>query len=249
MKSSETAPFVLKRPIFFFFERHQAETAMAKSVASQRQGRAVQLLFKAVLLGLGPVLLPSVLAWSSKALQLSAEPRWLKLVVTYLPWICWLGALLLFQQAFQLWRGAPKGDRPTGAILPAQLQPLRNQGWRFQCQEREGEGQIVATSPEGKAYCMVLKGDRARVGSDDQQVFRLYDQSSQPFPADFIDQTKRRSHQVQQQLKLARVVPVLVFTEAILALMNNPVNGVWVISMTNLRPWLLQQESRKTNRS
>ena len=111
-----------------------------------------------------------------------------------------------------------------------------------------GDGQLVATSPSGKTYCIVFKGDRGRVGTDGRQVFRLYDNAPQPFPANFIEQTKQRSSRVQQrvkQVKSKQVVPVLAFTEAIVNLDRNPISGVWVVAVSELRRLLLQQETQK----
>ena len=121
------------------------------------------------------------------------------------------------------------------------------QRWKLDSSAVGGDGQVVATSPRGKTYCIVFKGDRGRVGTDGRQVFRLYDSAPQPFPANFIEQTKQRASRVQQRLKQVKskqVVPVLAFTEAIVNLDRNPVSGVWVVQVTDLRRLLLQQETQ-----
>lgn len=213
---------------------------MAQSVAAQRQTRAVKLLLKAVCLVLLPLLLPLVL----DALPVDFRSGALAMVAKYLPLLCWLGALLLFWQAWQLWQSS-NTKRGTGPLIPAELRPLQNQRWQLDSSAIGGDGQIVAQSPKGRTYCILFKGDRGRLGTDGRQVFRLYDQTPQPFPVNFVEQAKQRAARTQQRLKQIKakpVVPVLVFTAAIVELDRNPIGGVWVLPADGLRRWLLQQE-------
>lgn len=217
---------------------------MAKSVVAQRQARAVKTLIEAVILALLPLFAPLLL----DALPVDIRSGPLAPVVKYFPIVCWAWALYLLWQAWQLWQSAAKANRATGSFIPKELQPLQNQHWQLESSAVGGDGQLVATSPSGKTYCIVFKGDRGRVGTDGRQVFRLYDNAPQAFPANFIEQTKQRSSRVQQrvkQVKSKQVVPVLAFTEAIVNLDRNPISGVWVVAVSELRRLLLQQETQK----
>lgn len=214
---------------------------MAQSVIAQRQTRAVKTLVEAVILAILPLLAPLIF----KALPFELPLGPLAPFVQYLPLLCWAWALYLLWQAWQLWQSAAKANRATGAFIPAELKPLERQRWSLDSSNVGGDGQVVATSPSGKTYCIVFKGDRGRVGTDGRQVFRLYDNAPQPFPANFIEQTKQRSSRMQQrvkQVKSKQVVPVLAFTEAIVELDRNPISGVWVVQVADLRRLLLQQE-------
>lgn len=214
---------------------------MVKSVAVQRQSRAVKTLVEAVILALLPLFLPLLL----DALPVDLRSGPFAPVVKYFPLVCWAWALFLLWQAWQLWQSAAKASRATGAFIPAELKPLERQSWTLDSTAVGGDGQIVATAPSGQTYCIVFKGDRGKVGTDGRQVFRLYDNAPQPFPANFIQQTQQRSSRVQQRLKQVKskpVVPVLAFTEAIVELDRNPVSGVWVVQVADLRRLLLQQE-------
>lgn len=215
---------------------------MAKSVVAQRQTRAVKTLLEAVILALLPLLAPLLL----DALPFDIPSGPLAPVTKYLPLVCWAWAVYLLWQAWQLWQSAAKANRATGAFIPPALKPLQNQNWQLDSSAVGGDSQLVATSPSGNTYCIVFKSDRGKVGTDGRQVFRLYDNAPQPFPGNFIEQTKQRSSRVQQrvkQVKSKQVVPVLAFTEAIVDLDRNPISGVWVVAVAELRRLLLQQES------
>lgn len=217
---------------------------MAKSVAAQRQSRAVKTLIEAILLALLPLAIPFAVPWGLSAFKLASQPPWLTLTLNSLSWLCWAWALLLLWQAWRMWQSASKADRATGAFIPVELRPLQNQNWTLDSSAVGGDGQIVAKAPSGQTYCIVFKSDRGKVGTDGRQVFRLYDSSPQPFPANFIDQVKQRSARVQQRVRARQVVPVLAFTEAIVALDRNPISGVWVVQVSDLRRLLLQQEAQ-----
>jgi hypothetical protein len=103
-----------------------------------------------------------------------------------------------------------------------------------------GDNQTVATSPQGKTFCIVVKTDRGRIGSDGRTVFRLVDQTQNPFSTDFIAQTKQRAARVQQRLRLSHVVPVLAFSDALVAIESNPILGVYVMKAEDLRRSLLE---------
>lgn len=223
---------------------------MAKTIASQRQGRALQLLFKALLLALFPLaLLFGADQFNLTTLPFFSEPV-AEIVLKYLPWLCWGWAALLGWQALGQWRrSGGNGPRATGAFVPAELLPLQSQGWKLDSTAVGGDGQIVATSPRGKVYCIVLKGDRGRIVSDGKGIFRQYDNTPQPFAADLIAQTKQRAAQVQQRLGTKKVLPVLAFTEAIVHLDHSFVAGVQVVGMVELRRSLLHLEQAQTSSS
>ncbi len=175
-------------------------------------------------------------------IQTALQPFW-PLLSAVLPW--GIGAIALYA----IWKGiawllrSSHRSRPAVNKAPlAELQPLQQQGWKFELgsSAETGDRQIIARSPQGKAYCIIVKAERGRIGSDGRTVFRLYDQSRQPFSSDFILQTKQRTARTQQRLHLrTAVVPVLAFAEAVVAVEPSLVAGVHVVSVADLRRTLL----------
>lgn len=213
---------------------------MSSSNVRQRIAGA-QAIFQGVCIALLPFAVPLVLqtfpqvAATVQPIQSSLEP-----ILPWLPWGCWAIAVLLIGSGLRRLLTLSKDNRPIAtSVLPA-LQPLKGQGWQFQSSVTAGDNQTLARSPSGRAFCIVIKAERGRIGSEGRQVFRLVDQSRNPFPSDFITQTRQRSSRVQQAMRLKHVTPVLAFSDAIVAIDSNPVAGVYVVQAQDLRRLLLE---------
>lgn len=215
------------------------------TLAERQRLAALKSILLGVAIALVPLATPQVLkvvptlATAVKGLTPILGP-----VLPWLAWVCWaIAALYLWQGLDKLLRSRQGRPSASARILPA-LMPLQQQGWRFEnnpsAAKNGTDPQTIATSPQGKAFCIVIKSERGRIGSDGRTVYRLVDQTQNPFPTDFIDQTKQRAARAQQRLQLSHVVPVLAFSDAILAIEQNPVLGVYVVQMDDLRRSLLQ---------
>ena len=211
------------------------------SPADRQRIAALTSIVQGVVVAILPFLVP-VLFTAVPALASAVEPFrsiWEPLL-PWLRWACWACGLLFVGTGIRRLLNASKRDRPIGtSVLPA-LQPLQKQGWQFQSSVAAGDQQTLAKSPQGDAFCIVVKAERGRIGSDGRTVFRLVDQSQNPFPVDFISQTKQRAARAGQAMRLKRVVPVLVFSDAIVAIDRNPVTGVHVVQAKDLRRLLLE---------
>ncbi len=213
---------------------------MASSADRQRIA-ALTSLVQGVAIAIVPFFVPVLLA-AVPTIASAIEP-FRSIWEPLLPWLrgaCWALAALLIGTGIRRLLNASKSDRPIGTSVLPVLQPLQKQGWQFQSSVAAGDQQTLAKSPKGDAFCIVVKAERGRIGGDDRTVFRLVDQSQNPFPIDFVNQTKQRAARARQALRLKRVVPVLVFSDAIVAIATNPVAGVHVVQAKDLRRLLLE---------
>ncbi|MGA1264157.1 MAG: hypothetical protein ACO331_09670 [Prochlorothrix sp.] len=165
-----------------------------------------------------------------------------------------LGAGLLWQ-GWQTWRKSrsrqPQSDAKS--IVAAVLLPLENQGWTVKYSGggskagKTGKGsktvapslEALVSSPKGQHFLISVKSHRGKVGSEGDQIFRVYDQSQRPFETDLLAQTRQRAAGLKA--KLGEVTPILVFPEALVEIKENPVGGVYVAGRTTLRACLLQK--------
>ena len=211
------------------------------------QGLAIGLGGVGVALGALPWVIPDAVLGLLPG-QPEAMPAWVYGVAGA------VGAGLLWQ-GWQTWRKSRSRQPQSEAksIVAAVLLPLEDQGWTVKYSgggskaAKTGKGaktvvaslEALVSSPKGQHFLINIKSHRGKVGSEGDQIFRVYDQSPRPFETDLLAQTRQRAAGLKA--KLGEVTPILVFPEAWVEVGENPIAGVYVASRTTLRACLLQK--------
>jgi hypothetical protein len=216
------------------------------SLAATRRVQSLQGWIIALLIACVPWLLPDLLK--------ATAPVLLKLVKPYLTYVngaCWGLATWLAYQNWLQWQSAQRSTQATvaGPIrgetpLVQSLAPLRQQGWTLEYDvphKAIGPIGLLATSPRGHLFTVEVKPHRGKVStsSDGRSLVRIYDRSPRPFEQDFIAQAKQQAQILQKERKAPKATPLILFSEALLDLSQNPVQGVHVVSAPKLRSTLL----------
>ena len=205
----------------------------------------------ALLIACVPWLLPDLLKATAPAVLKTLKPY-----LTYISWGCWGWAAWLVYQNWRHWQSAQRSTQATVArpiqgetALAKSLAPLQQQGWTLEYNvphRTVGPIALLATSPKGHLFTIEVKPHRGKVsnGEDGRSLVRMYDRSPRPFEADFIAQAKQQAQTLQKERKAAKATPLILFSEALLDLSQNPVQGVHVVSAPKLRSTLLSLDRR-----
>jgi len=214
-----------------------------RAMETRRRLRAAQALVRAA----GVALLPVPLEMAARSLATLARTDGPPLALRMLLYgLCWLAAWRLWQQS-QTWQrranhaaqGA-RGEEVIGALLDAaQGQSLAH--WHIEYGVRLGNGpgdvDIICTAPSGQVFAIDVKSHRGRVVSDGRRLLRQGGTRRTPFEKDFLAQVKRQAGQVSRCRQTGFVIPILVFSQAQVAL-QSPVQGVHVVEKSRLVPLL-----------
>jgi hypothetical protein len=158
---------------------------------------------------------------------------------------CWGFALWQAWLAFKpLMTARPKSTVPVSqageSSIANTLAPLESQGWTIDYRVPGFEDVIWASSPKGNGYAIVIRHHKGKIGAQGERLCRIYDQTKRPFEDDFLAVAQRRSKSVGQ-IKGRVALPVLVFPEALLEGLRDPIAGVQVVNIQSLRKTLLHR--------
>jgi hypothetical protein len=215
-----------------------------RSLAFRRRLKAFKNLGGAVLLLVVPLILPIARSLSPILINV-ALPAW-----SYL--ICIALAILLVFQANHFWKRAKHADQ--GALAEEQIADLLislgNQGWQveFGIQHRRvGDIDVFLLSPTGKAFSIDVKSHRGIVRASNQQLYRKRKTSEEPFEKDFLKQAKKQAVAIKELKGLRFVTPIVVFSNAKVDGVSNPIAGVHVLEKATLLSYLrsLDQNSSR----
>jgi Nuclease-related domain len=193
-----------------------------RQLALKRRLDALGLGLVGLLLLLGPIvwhLWGS--AWLARTRPFSLHP-WanLALVAT--------GALLLVQAHYTWQRSHQAAQGAQGEEAVAQrLEPLQSEGWHLEFGIRHpqvGDVDVFLQSPRGNAYVIDVKSHGGTVFYQEGRLQRRYGQTIYAFEKDFLAQVRQQAQVMGRRARTARpVVPILVFTQAQLAVPASPI--------------------------
>jgi hypothetical protein len=215
-----------------------------RSLAFRRRLKAFKNLSGAITLLIVPLMLPIARSLSPIFINITL-PAW-----SYL--ICIALAILLILQANHLWKRAKHADQ--GALAEEQIADLlitlKQQGWHveFGIQHRSvGDIDVFLLSPTGKAFSIDVKSHRGIVRASNQQLYRKRKDSEDPFEKDFLKQAKKQAVAIKELKGLRFVTPIVVFSNAKVDGISNPIAGVHVLEKATLLSYLrsLDQNSSR----
>lgn len=131
----------------------------------------------------------------------------------------------------------PRSQAGESAVANT-LAPLENQGWQIDYHVPGLDDVIWVKSSKGKAFAVVLRHHKGKIGHQGDRLCRLYDKTMRPFEDDMLALTQRRANAVGQ-IKGGLARPILVFPEALLEGLQQPIAGVQVVNIQTLRKVLL----------
>jgi hypothetical protein len=167
-------------------------------------------------------------------------PQWL--VGLCLAIAAWQGVMTIKPLLRKLFRSRSKSSVPIShageSAVANSLAPLEAQGWKIDYQVPGMDDVIWVKSAKGKAFAIVLRHHKGKIGHQGDRLCRIYDKTLRPFEDDLLALAQRRATAVGQ-LKGGLARPILVFPEALLEGLREPVAGVQVVNIQNLRKTLL----------
>jgi hypothetical protein len=168
-------------------------------------------------------------------------PSWLMgLCVAVAAWQGLVAIKPLFRGMFsggKLKSSVPRSHAGESAVANT-LAPLEGQGWKIDYHVPGLEDVIWVKSAKGKAFAVVLRHHKGKISHQGDRLCRIYDKTMRPFEDDMLALAQRRATAVGQ-IKGGLARPILVFPEALLEGLREPVAGVQVVNIQNLRKTLL----------
>lgn len=139
-----------------------------------------------------------------------------------------------------LWRVANRADQGAKGEedVADGLRTLAASGWQIEYGQRLGKGlgdiDIICVSPGGKTYTIDVKSHRCTVVTDGKKLYRRMGKQQHPFEKDFLSQVTKQALQVKKKKGVKFVTPIVVFSNARVALSSNKVKHVYVIDKSQL---------------
>jgi hypothetical protein len=216
---------------------------MAKTRSIDSTALSSALLFLAV-----PLVLPIILKLAPvrAALRPALEPflgkpwgsmpNWLiGLCMAIAAWYGWMTIKPLLRR--KLTSSVARNHAGESAVANS-LAPLEGQGWQIDYHVPGMDDVIWVKSSKGKAFAVILRHHKGKIGHQGDQLCRIYDKTKRPFEDDLLALAQRRATAVGQ-LKGGLARPILVFPDALLEGLREPVAGVQVVNIQTLRKTLL----------
>ncbi|HEY9616144.1 MAG TPA: nuclease-related domain-containing protein [Microcoleaceae cyanobacterium] len=209
-----------------------------RALAFRRRLKAMQFFLATGVL----LTLPIGLYWLIQ--QLSVGGRFAN-AATIAPRVFWLYPVCLaiagyagFRGAY-LWKRANHADQGARAEeeIAHLLESLKTKGWQIEygVQDRQvGDVDVFLISPKGNAYTIDVKSHRGYVFAHQNQLYRKLGQATVSFEKDFLSQAKRQAVVMKERRGLKFVTPIVVFSDATVNIMGNPIAGVHVLHRHNL---------------
>lgn len=190
----------------------------------------------------GLLVLPIGLYWLAQQLFVTVR---LANAASIAPLVFWLYPVCLAIAGYTgyrgvyLWKRANHADQGARAEeeIARLLESLKPRGWQIEygVQDRQiGDVDVFLISPKGNAYTIDVKSHRGYVFAHQNQLYRKLGQTTVSFEKDFLSQAKRQAVVMKERRGLKFVTPVLVFSDATVKIMDNPIAGVHVLHRHNL---------------
>ncbi|MEM7063698.1 MAG: nuclease-related domain-containing protein [Cyanobacteria bacterium P01_B01_bin.77] len=161
-----------------------------------------------------------------------------------MPMVVYVGAIalaiFLVIKGVRLWKGANRADQGARGEedVANELRGLAASGWQIEYGQRLGKGvgdiDIICVSPGGKTYAIDVKSHRCGVVTDGKKLYRRMGKQQQPFEKDFLSQVTKQALQVKRKRGVKFVTPIVVFSNARVAISSNKVKHVYVIDKARL---------------
>lgn len=162
-----------------------------------------------------------------------------------LPWYLVFGALPLILLGQEQWRQAARADQ--GARAEEEVGQLLKQlpaAWRVEFNLKDpavGDIDAVVIAPNGQAWALDTKSHAGEVRTDGQRLYRQFGSHRREFEKDLLKSVRKQAAVVCKRFQLRWVEPVLVFTRASITIRERKVEGVWVLTASELLEVLLDR--------
>ena len=97
-----------------------------------------------------------------------------------------------------------------------------------------GDIDVICGSPSGKTYAIDDKSHRCTVVTDGKKLYRRMGKQQHPFEKDFLSQVIKQALQVKKKRGGKFVTPIVVFSNARVAIPSNKVKHVHVVEKPQL---------------
>ena len=150
----------------------------------------------------------------------------------------------LVVNAVFLWRKANRADQGAKGEedVADALRVLLANDWQIEYGQRLGKGlgdiDIICVSPGGKTYAIDVKSHQCTVVTDGKKLYRRVGKQQHPFEKDFLSQVTKQALQVKQKKGVKFVTPIVVFSDARVAISSNKIKHVYVVEKSQLAPLL-----------
>ncbi|MEO0394906.1 MAG: nuclease-related domain-containing protein [Cyanobacteria bacterium P01_A01_bin.137] len=149
-------------------------------------------------------------------------------------------AIYLVINGVRLWKGANRADQGAKGEedVANELRGLAASGWQIEYGQRLGKGlgdiDIICSSPSCKTYAIDVKSHRCSVVTDGKKLYRRMGKQQYPFEKDFLSQVMKQALQVKKKKGAKFVTPIVVFSNARVAIPSNKVKHVYVVEKSRL---------------
>ena len=149
-------------------------------------------------------------------------------------------AIYLVINGIRLWKGADRADQGAKGEedVANELRELAASGWQIEYGQRLGKGlgdiDIICVSPRGKTYAIDVKSLRCTVVTDGKKLYRRMGEQRYSFEKVFLSQVTKQALQVKKKRGVKFVTPIVVFSNARVAISANKVKHVHVVEKPQL---------------